>query len=145
MNSLKKLMLPILVAGSVGMTMPAVMAEPTVIPFRLAQVDYDSKPGIGDTDLNNNGVNDMSNDGKTVTGNVDRDRNPGMGDSDLNNNGRTDRPGMSSLDDNVSGPADTDDAEPQTYDATFWVLMALLAIGIIAMVIAATRRRTTVS
>lgn len=105
MNMIKKLALPMMVAGTIGMTMPS-QAEPTIIPaYQVAQAN------------NNAAYNGVAKDNE--------------------------RPGMDALDDNVQGPADRNDADPSTFDATFWVLMALLAVGVVAMIIVATRRRAT--
>ncbi len=119
MNFVKKLALPLFVAGSIGMSMPSAQAEPTIIPYQMAQADPNGmelqKSDLGNGDRNHSGVVDEKDD-----------------------------VGVRSLGDNTNDMADGNDSETNTFNATFWFLMALLSVGIVAMIIVATRRRTTV-
>ncbi|MEZ0368890.1 MAG: hypothetical protein ACAI44_07365 [Candidatus Sericytochromatia bacterium] len=138
-----KFMLPLLVAGSVGMGMQAVQAETGT--YRIAVTDYDKHPGFGDTDLNNNGKTDIKlpnrKDSKAdKIDNLFQSR-------PLDSDGRNKDPGVASLGDNVDNYNDLNDPndkDPKTFDATFWMLLALLAVGIVAMILAAARKRSPV-
>ncbi|MEZ0373085.1 MAG: hypothetical protein ACAI44_28600 [Candidatus Sericytochromatia bacterium] len=142
-----KLLLPLLVAGSVGMGMQAVQAGTD--SYRIAATDYDKHPGIGDTDLNNNGKTDINlPDRKDSNTTSKTDNNDNLYNSKpLDSDGRNKDPGMASLGDNVDNyndRNDPNDTDPKTFDATFWMLLTLLAVGIVAMIMAAARKRSTV-
>lgn len=70
------------------------------------------------------------------------------GDGDRNHSGVVDKQdpvGVNTLGDNTNDGIDNDDSENSTFNATFWVLMAIVLLGVAAAVIFATRRRTSVN
>lgn len=146
MHASKRFTLGLLLAISAGFAGPALAQELTLAANQTltGRPDFDSHPGPGDTDINNDGQNDLEQikqQAKAVGSELEsQTREMGQqAESQLNQLGDKAKQGLNRVEQELN-QVDFNDAET-SQNWLVWILVALVAVVVIATVYISSRRR----